>query len=99
MNGLTYQAVVKTPHGYRVGELTVIVEKGLISGKMRLHDFAEHYAGTIREDGSIQLAMNRIVDSSSISCTGIGRISLHCIHISVECEDFVYEIDGTVQKL
>lgn len=99
MDGLVYQAVVKTPHGYRVGELTALVENGLIRGTMRLHDFAEHYAGTIREDGSIQLAMNRIVDSSSISCTGIGRISFHCIHISVECDGFVYEIDGTAKKI
>ena len=99
MDGLTYQAVVKTPHGYRVGELTVIVEKGLISGRMRLHDFAEHYSGIIKDDGSIQLEMNRVVGSSLVSCTGTGRISLHCIHISVECDGFVYEIDGTVQKI
>ena len=99
MDGLSYQVVVKTPHGYRVGELTVVAENDLIRGTMRLHDFAEHYAGTIRDDGSIRLSMNRIVNSSPISCTGIGKISVHCIHISVESDGFIYDINGVARKI
>ena len=95
MDDLVYHTVVKTPHGYRVGDVTVTVENEIIKGTLHLPDLKGRFSGNLRSDGRFDLAAEIEVDSTLTSCSGEGRISFHCIHISVLCDDFYYEIDGT----
>lgn len=97
MDGLIYQVVIKTPEGYRVGELSVNIKNGEIYGEMNLLDFGA-YKGTIDQDGNISVCIKLANDFSPNCYIGFGKMSFYSIHIFFRCDGFVYEINGIINR-
>ena len=95
MNSLSYRIVIKTPIGYRIGNITIDIENEKISGSITAPFFEPFFFGTFNKDGTMLLMLTVNVDGVQTECNSTGRISGYAVHISVPTEKFIYEIDGT----
>ena len=98
MDVLSYHIVIKTPIGYRVGDISLDIEGNNIRGTLRAPFFEPALSGELHEDSTLSLTVSLIYEEVRTECTATGRISGYAIHISVPVGNFVYEIDGTITR-
>ena len=95
VDSMTYNAVMKTPIGYRVGNILVDITDQIISGIISFFGREGKYKGELYDNGDIKIKGVLPTPNDNIEFEGEGKISYHSIHLSIPSKDFVYELDGT----
>lgn len=98
MYNLSYHVVVRTPVGVRIGDITLAIEDGKVTGVLETPFFEPSFVGILNEDDTLTLTLVLTANDEHREYKGVGRISGYAIHISVPTDDFTYEIDGTTVK-
>ena len=99
MNTLSYHIVIRTPAGYRIGDISVeIDDDGHISGTIQAPSFEQHFDGVLNDDSTMWLNFIVNKDGMAERCESTGRISSSAIHISVPSAGFTFDIDGTAAR-
>ena len=98
MDVLSYHIVIKTPIGYRVGDISLSIEEERICGTIEAPFFEPAFTGILHNDSTLSLNVLINCDGARTECDATGRISAYAIHISVPIDDFIYEIDGTTVR-
>ena len=98
MDVLSYNIVIKTPIGYRVGNISLDIIENRISGTIVAPFFSPDFSGILNDDGSLSLSLTVNDEKGQYEYMATGRISAYAIHISVPVQEFSYEIDGTAQR-
>ena len=92
---MTYHAVMKTPIGYRVGNIFVDITDQIISGIIYFFGREGKYKGVLYDNGDMKIKGVLPTPNDNMGFEGEGKISFHSIHLSIPSRDFVYELDGT----
>lgn len=95
MDNMKYHAVLKTPIGYRVGTVIVVLNDENISGVIEFFGREGTYDGSIDDNGNIEVQGKFPTVSEIVSFVGTGKLSYYAIHLSIQSDDFIYELDGT----
>lgn len=99
MNTLSYHIVIRTPVGYRVGDISLkIDDDGHIDGTIQAPFFEPHFDGVLNDDSTMWLNFTVNKDGIAERCESTGRISASAIHISVPSAGFTFDIDGTAAR-
>ena len=98
MDSLIYHIVIKTPMGYRVGDISLNIDVDRICGTIEAPCFEPSFTGILHDDSTMSLTFSVTYENMQAECAATGRISTYAIHISVPSGDFTYEIDGTAKR-
>ena len=78
---MTYHAVMKTPIGYRVGNILVDITDQIISGIISFFGREGKYKGELYDNGDIKIKGVLPTPNDNIEFEGEGKISYHSIHV------------------
>lgn len=98
MQALEYNAVMKTPIGYRIGFAIVQITDQIVSGCIRFFEKEGKYQGTIDSNGNMTIQGEMPSPNEVIKFNGIGKISFYSLHLELSTVNFVYEVDGTARR-
>lgn len=98
MDSLMYNIVLKTPAGYRVGQMMVEIGDRIICGIIRTFEKDGEYQGSIDNNGNIEVNGLLPFKTETIPFKGKGKISSYAVHLTIPSDNFTFELDGTSQK-
>ncbi len=98
MDNLMYNIVLKTPVGYRVGQMIVEIGDRIIRGIIRTFEKDGEYHGSIDSNGNIEVNGVLPLNTETIPFKGKGKISSYAVHLTIQSDNFTFELDGTSRK-